>query len=269
MSKVCIECGIEKELSEYQKAKTNKDGLTGKCKACLKKYNQQYCKDNEEFKKQYRKERYEENKERFKKETRDYYYNNIEKVLESTKEYREKNKEEINTYRTRYYQNNSEQIKEKNKQRYVDNREEYCRKRAIYREENIESIRQYYYDNKKEINSKKNEYDKQRRKTDPMFRLKVNLRGRIGDVIKKKKYSLSTLDILGCSYEEVRIHIENKFTEGMCWEKVGPEIHIDHIIPLDSAKNEEDLIMLCYYTNLQPMWAKENLSKGNKIIINE
>ena len=61
-------------------------------------------------------------------------------------------------------------------------------------------------------------------------------------------------------------YIEQKFTEGMCWNLVGKEIHIDHIIPLSSANTEEDIYKLCHYTNLQPLWAKDNLSKSNKIL---
>ena len=52
----------------------------------------------------------------------------------------------------------------------------------------------------------------------------------------------------------------------MSWELMGQHIHIDHIIPLSSAKNENELYELCRYTNLQPLWAFDNLSKGNKIL---
>ena len=52
----------------------------------------------------------------------------------------------------------------------------------------------------------------------------------------------------------------------MSWELMGKEIHIDHIIPCDSAKEEEQLIQLFHYTNLQPLWAKDNITKSNKII---
>jgi hypothetical protein len=77
-----------------------------------------------------------------------------------------------------------------------------------------------------------------------------------------------SLEILGCSVEEFRNHIENKFQSGMSWENYGYYgWHIDHIIPLSSAKTEKEIYELCHYTNLQPLWAKENLKKSNKLII--
>ena len=74
-----------------------------------------------------------------------------------------------------------------------------------------------------------------------------------------------TFEIVGCSPKFLKEFIENKFTEGMCWELLGVKIHIDHIIPLSSAKNEEEVYKLCHYTNLQPLWAEDNLKKSNKI----
>jgi hypothetical protein len=52
----------------------------------------------------------------------------------------------------------------------------------------------------------------------------------------------------------------------MSWELLGQHIHIDHIIPLSSAKTDEEIYQLCHYTNLQPLWAFDNLSKGSKIL---
>jgi hypothetical protein len=61
-------------------------------------------------------------------------------------------------------------------------------------------------------------------------------------------------------------YLEDKFSEGMTWDNKGfYGWHIDHIIPLSSAKNEEDIIRLSNYTNLQPLWGKDNMKKGNRV----
>ena len=81
-------------------------------------------------------------------------------------------------------------------------------------------------------------------------------------ISKKNK----TFDIVGCSPEFLKQHLEKQFTEGMSWELLGQHIHIDHIIPLSSAKTEDELYKLCHYENLQPLWAEDNLKKSNKIL---
>jgi len=75
------------------------------------------------------------------------------------------------------------------------------------------------------------------------------------------KKNTKTEKILGCTFEQFKYHIESLFTEGMSWETFS-KIHIDHIIPISSAKTEQDVILLSHYTNLQPLWAKDNLKKG-------
>jgi hypothetical protein len=70
--------------------------------------------------------------------------------------------------------------------------------------------------------------------------------------------------MLGCDYDFFKAYIERQFKQGMTWENHG-KWHFDHIIPVSSAKNEEELIKLNHYTNFQPLWAEENLSKSNKI----
>jgi hypothetical protein len=72
--------------------------------------------------------------------------------------------------------------------------------------------------------------------------------------------------MIGCVPKQLKIHIENQFTDNMSWDNYGLfGWHIDHIVPLSSAKTEEDLYKLCHYTNLQPLWAKDNWSKSNKL----
>lgn len=107
----------------------------------------------------------------------------------------------------------------------------------------------------------------QKYKNDPIFALSKRLRQRIYHIVNGNNKSKSTLEVLGCSYEEFKIHIENQFTKEMSWDKLG-DIHIDHIIPISSVETIEEVYKLNHYTNLQPLWAKDNLSKYNKIDIN-
>ncbi len=81
---------------------------------------------------------------------------------------------------------------------------------------------------------------------------------RIG--INKKS---NTEDLIGANWETVKIHLESQFTEGMTWENAG-KWHIDHKIPASRARTEEELYKLFHYTNLQPLWGPDNLSKGAK-----
>jgi hypothetical protein len=83
------------------------------------------------------------------------------------------------------------------------------------------------------------------------------------DITKKNK----TFDIVGCNPLQLKEHLEKQFVDGMTWENKG-DWHIDHIIPLSSAKTEDELYKLCHYTNLQPLWAIDNIKKGKKILSN-
>ena len=75
--------------------------------------------------------------------------------------------------------------------------------------------------------------------------------------------SKRTQEIVGCTFEELKIYIENQFTEGMSWDNYGIDgWHVDHIKPLAVANSQEEIISLNHYTNLQPLWALDNLKKG-------
>ena len=78
-----------------------------------------------------------------------------------------------------------------------------------------------------------------------------------------------TMDLIGCTPKQLRAHIEKQFKPGMSWDNYGFKTwHIDHIKPLDLAKSMQEIIdgKFMHYSNLQPMWANENHSKGNKYI---
>ena len=107
----------------------------------------------------------------------------------------------------------------------------------------------------------------QRMASDPQFRIQKSLRIRVYRALKDRNKSAATLTLLGCSINELRAHLERQFTAGMTWDNYGVKgWHIDHKKPCaafdlsDPTQQRE-----CFhYTNLQPLWAKDNLSKGDK-----
>lgn len=158
-----------------------------------------------------------------------------------------------------------------NKEWFLENKDkikEYKREYYLRTKERDKAKKEDYYEkHKKEINSYKVTWQKKREDNDPVFKLKRRLNNLIWQSFKRRnKYfykSISSEHILGCSTDFFIQYISNKFTEGMTLDNHG-EWHIDHITPVSIAKTEEDLIKLCHYTNLQPLWAVDNLKKGNK-----
>jgi hypothetical protein len=93
-----------------------------------------------------------------------------------------------------------------------------------------------------------------------MYRLRHNLRSRLYDSIKRKGFN--TLDSIGCSWDEFKIHIEFQFKPWMTWENYGSQWSIDHIVPLCTAKNSKELFNLNNYLNMRPLCKIENSSKS-------
>ena len=134
---------------------------------------------------------------------------------------------------------------------------------GVYCKNNIEErcnySRVYNFNNKDIRNSRRRE----RRKTDPLFKMREALRNRTIRAFKRKSwYKDGSEKMLGANWGIVHKHIESTFMKDMNWGNHG-EWHIDHIIPLDSANTKKELIKLCHYTNLQALWAVDNIRKGN------
>lgn len=140
-------------------------------------------------------------------------------------------------------------------------------KRKTFALENPEKIKEWskrtYQKHGKRIS--KERYEKV--KSDPIQYLKVLMRRRIRGILQSKNLNkkLPSKDIVGCEYNELKLYLESKFIDGMNWENQGAW-HIDHIIPLSSAQTEEEIYKLCHFTNLQPLWALDNIRKSNKIL---
>lgn len=177
----------------------------------------------------------------------------------------------------KYVKENADYIKQyKKRPEIVARRVEISKNRyrndSEYREKLLERNR---------IRRRKNKFKEQERfrfRTDIEYRLTLTLRSRVRHAIKKVKMELNievgkcakTVELLGCSLLELKIYIEKQFKPGMTWENHGYGEHcwhIDHILPCDSfdLTQEEEQRKCFHYSNLQPLWQKDNLLKSNKI----
>lgn len=143
----------------------------------------------------------------------------------------------------------------------------HCREcRKMYREENKQFIKdskkKWYKKNKKKILSRSNEYQKTRRKNDPLFVATQRVRNLIGESMRGKKGSKKTEKILGCSFEFFKEYIESLFSDGMNWSNQGGSIkgkwQLHHLMPLHTAEDSEELILLNHYTNFYPLWTEDH-----------
>ena len=147
--------------------------------------------------------------------------------------------------------------------------QESQRKTTIKRKDKKSKYDETYRDkNKDKIANYKRDYMRTRCQTDILFRLKHNLRRRIHHVIRDNYKSASTMQLIGCTTKQFKLHIESQFVDNMSWDNYGPTgWHIDHIIPCCAfdLSNPEEQRKCFHYTNQQPLWAKDNLLKGKSI----
>jgi len=117
----------------------------------------------------------------------------------------------------------------------------------------------YRKENRGKINEYGKAYHKARMVTDELYRAKVIARDVVRKAISKMGYRKGsrTEEILGCTYEQFKSHMESRFREGMGWHNRG-EWHVDHMVPLSSGRTEADVVALNHHTNLQPLWGAEN-----------
>lgn len=178
--------------------------------------------------------------------------NNKDKKRQQDASYRQNNKQKLKEYHLEYYSKNSEKLKQKTRDWTAANQERNKLNKKRYREQNKDRLNKYFYE---------------RRNCDPLFRASQDIRNLIGISLRKRKFLKKnrTEEILGCTFDEFLNHIESQFQPNMSWYNRS-EWHIDHIVPLASAKSEEEILRLNHYTNLRPLWAIENLKKGSKLL---
>lgn len=262
----CIQCNEIKNLTDFYKRSASKDGLQKWCKVCDKEKKKSYPSQDKLKIKKYLAEKYIEQKEERSNYAKEKYIESKVERLIKAKVYYEKTKESKAEYDKAYRKRNKAKIAEYKKQWAINNVEQVFSKQKEYRENNAEKLlfkkSQYAKNNRPKINARKSVYEKQRRAKDPLFRLTKNTRKMVSRYMLNGK-CMRTQEIIGCTYEELKLHIEQQFTEGMNWDNYGINgWHVDHIKPLAMASTEEEIILSNHYTNLQPLWCLDNLSKG-------
>ena len=264
--KQCVICNEIKNLTDFHKRTVSKDGLQKWCKPCHKIKKDAYPSQDKLKMKEYLAKKYIEQKEQRSEYAKEKYIEKRDEFLARSKAYAEKTKESKAEYDKRYREQNKLKIAEYKKQWANENAEQIAERMKTYRQENGEKLAleksQYAKNNRPKINKRQSAYTKYRCDTDPLYKLTKNTRKMVSRYMLGEK-SKRTQEIVGCTFEELKIYIENQFTEGMSWDNYGIDgWHVDHIKPLAVANSQEEIISLNHYTNLQPLWALDNLKKG-------
>lgn len=213
------------------------------------------------------------NKKRTEEQLAKYRENRKKKYHENT-EYREK----ILLKQKENRLNNQELVKLKAKKLYAKNKEKDNTRSKAYREKNKLKIAEKQKIYRQRDKEKRKEYFKNRASSDILFKLTVNLRSMVSKQFKRNGYKKGTKTegIIGCSFEEFKTYLESKFEAWMNWDNRGlyngePNYgwDIDHIIPLSTAKTEDDVIRLNHYTNLQPLCSHINREVKRSTILKQ
>lgn len=265
----------EKNLTEHQSSCENKSvseisDTTNDTKMPSTQNDWRDITDPKLRKKMRRKAWREVNKDKINLKRRIYHTKNKEKENLRNKSYRVKHKEEIRLQRKSYRKANKDKIKSYQKDWAVANKERLCLKNKAYYEDNKETLllKCKVYRNRDSVKKQRNERLRLKRKNDIQYRLSFMLRKRLTTAIRNHQKSGSAVNDLGCSIPELKSYLESKFQPGMTWDNHGQHgWHIDHIKPLASfdLTDRKQLLEACHYTNLQPLWCQDNLSKGDRV----
>lgn len=290
--KLCTKCGTIKPTLAFSLHKRNPSGFNSECKECTKVYREKhkdtisayakkyykvnkvklvaaannYRENNKEDVKKVRKAHYEANKNKLRDLSKAYYQANKEERLRHSKEYEEANRECINKRRRDARNANPEETKAKSKMWREKNKDKVksysARAYLKIDKERMNKLRRLRYQiNKEKINAR----DKERRETEPKYKLNQNISKAIRASLGGNKNGRHWEDIVGYSLKQLKRHLEKRFTKGMVWENYG-EWQIDHKIPkfiFNFTKPEHDDFKKCWaLSNLQPMWAGDNAKKG-------
>lgn len=248
--KTCTRCKALKPLVAFSTLAIVLVGRRPACKECASRESRDY---------------HAANRDRINQKNREQYHLDPEIHRLRARSWHEDNRLESNARAKLWKLNNKERVTDYNKNYYADNIDDSKGRYAEWADINRVHRRKYmaeWYG----LNPHKHSEYGARRREDVRFKIESAIRCRIWSGIKRgSKFGRRTFDLLGYTVEELRAHLERKFQPGMSWENYG-DWHIDHIRPLSSfsyeTPNGEDFRAAWSLSNLQPLWARDNLIKG-------
>ena len=243
----------------FSKHKGCRYGVRNLCKNCQREQSNSWRAKNKERISRVNAEYFKNNQEKVLEANRSWYRANNESVLARTKKYKEDNAEFYKQYYLQYGKDNKEKIKQKSKQHYENNKEKITQKNKKWKKENREKYREYIRKNQRE------------RRLNPANRVNAAVSVGIYHSLKKNKKGRGWESLVGYKLADLMSHLESQFSPGMTWDNYGFwGWHIDHIRPISSfniKSNSCSEFKKCWaLENLQPLWRRENISKGNRII---
>jgi hypothetical protein len=264
MDRVCKKCNATKPIEDFVKSKQCKHGHAWTCLDCYHKWSREH---------------YEKNKATIRQKHRRYSKENQAAGKERVRRYRVRHKDEINrrnrearktdggkrlAYEREYREKNREKENEKSRRWRVRNRDKVKAYNDKYRAQNKEFIKSL----KLKHRPRQNEIDRERRRTDPKWKLQRTISNYIYQTLNGRKLGRHWEYLVGYTVSDLRVHLEKQFQPGMSWANHG-EWHIDHKIPITAfnfTKPEHEDFKRCWsLENLQPLWANENMSKNAKL----
>ena len=201
---------------------------------------------------------------------REWRKRNSDKIKAQNKKYRETNKEKIEAYHKEWRDKNRDRLNEQQRQKYRENPDAFKERKERYVSSHLEQVKEARKRYKNENRQKCTDYERTKKQTDPIYRFRTSFTCLISGYLRKKNYKggKKTWEIVGCDFETFLEYIKSRFEDGMTMENYGHgegKWNIDHIIPICTARTDEDIEKLNHYSNLRPMWASDNYKRPRKI----
>jgi hypothetical protein len=190
------------------------------------------------------------------------YQRNREKRLAACRSYGEKNRDKRLANGKKYWQQNKEKLKASCNAYYYANKDKISAHMREWRLKNLDVIKQKI--STPEFKKRSNELRRKWYRTNINAKLRAIADSRLRRVLKGKKASIDAEVLFGCTIEQLRIYLESLFLEGMTWENYNHKTwHVDHIRPCNTfdLSDPEQQKICFHYTNLRPLWAKDNWSR--------